>query len=103
MISKYNKGTQFLLSIIYILYILQLSKLFKKSLYESGNKPNKIWVDNGSKFYNAINQWNHGYKTMILTFIQTIMKEKLLLLRDLLEPKRIRSIYLRSKMCILIG
>ena len=25
--------------------------IFKKILHESNDKPNKIWVDNGSKFY----------------------------------------------------
>ena len=32
----------------------------------------------------AIDQWNHGYKVMIKKFIPDIMKENLLLLKDLL-------------------
>ena len=31
---------------------LQLLMFFKKNLKESNSKPNKIWVDKGSKFYN---------------------------------------------------
>ena len=32
--------------------------LFKKILDESGRKPNKIWVDTGSEFYNrSIKSW----------------------------------------------
>ena len=46
-------------------------------------------VNKGSNF--KLGPWNHGYKTMILRFIQPIMKESLLLLRDLLEPWRIKS------------
>ena len=38
--------------------------------------------------YNYIHQPNHGYKTMIQKCIQHIMKENLLLLKDLLEPEK---------------
>ena len=34
---------------------------FYKELYQ---KPNKIWVDKGSEFYN--NSFKNGYKVMIL-------------------------------------
>ena len=48
---------------------------FQSILKESNRKPNKIWVDNGSEFYN--NSLKRGYKTMILLCIQHIMKESL--------------------------
>ena len=45
-------------------------------------KPNKIWVDKGSEFY------NNFYKKMLkdndIVMYSTIMKENLLLLKDLL-------------------
>ena len=45
---------------------------FQKILDESNHKPNKIWVNKGSEFYNRS--------------IQHIMKENLFLLKDSLEP-----------------
>ena len=45
---------------------------FQKILDESNHKPNKIWVNKGSEFYNRS--------------IQRIMKENLFLLKDSLEP-----------------
>ena len=53
---------------------------FWKILYKSGRKSNKIWVDKGSEFY------NNSFK------IKEIMKENLLLLKDLLEHQRLKSI-----------
>ena len=32
--------------------VIIITNTFKKILEESGCKPNKIWVDEGSKFYN---------------------------------------------------
>ena len=32
--------------------VLELLRFFKAFDYKSGRKPNKIWVDIGSKFYN---------------------------------------------------
>ena len=38
--------------------VLQLLTLFKKNLKESNCKPNKIWVDKGSEFYNrSMKSW----------------------------------------------
>ena len=38
--------------------MLVLLMLFKKILKESDRKPNKIWVDNGSEFYNnSFKKW----------------------------------------------
>ena len=56
---------------------------FKKILNVSGRKPNKIWVNKGSEFYNiSFKKW---LKDIILKCIQQIMKGNLLLLKDLLE------------------
>ena len=65
LISKYNKGVHFLLSIIDIfskyVWIVPLKDkkgasivdAFRSILKQSNRKPNKIWVDKGSEFYNS--------------------------------------------------
>ena len=73
LISKFNKGFRFLLCVIDIFskyaWIVPLkdkkgvtiTNAFQKILDDSnrrqsqskGRKPNKIWVDKGSKFYNS--------------------------------------------------
>ena len=53
---------------------------FKKILNDSNRKPNKIWVDQGSEFY------NHTFKDFLKInniVIQHTMKENLMLLRFL--------------------
>ena len=55
---------------------------FKKII--SKRKPNKIWVDQGSEFYN--NTFKDFLKKNNMEMYQDTMKENLLLLRDLLEP-----------------
>ena len=64
LISKYNKGFRFLLCVIdlYSKYAwvvpvkdkkgVTITSAFKTILKQSGRKPNKIWVDKGSEFYN---------------------------------------------------
>ena len=64
LISKFNKRFRFLLCIIDILskyaWVVPLKDIkgvsivnaFQKILKESNKKPNKIWVDKGSEFYN---------------------------------------------------
>ena len=54
---------------------------FQNILNKSNRKPNKIWVDKGSEFYNrSMKSWlEKNYIEMY-----SIMKENLLLLRDLL-------------------
>ena len=70
LISKYNKGIRYLLCVIDLFsryaWLIPLKNKkgesivegFKKILDDSGNalhsnrKPNKIWVDHGSEFYN---------------------------------------------------
>ena len=65
LLSKYNKGIRFLLCVIDIFskyaWVVPLKdkkgisivKLFQIILKPSNRKPNKIWVDKGSEFYNA--------------------------------------------------
>ena len=95
LLSKYNKGIRFLLCVIDIFskyaWVVPLKdkkgisivKAFQIILKQSNRKPNKIWVDKGSEFYNAY--LKNGYEIMVLLCIQHIMKENLLLLKDLLK------------------
>ena len=65
LISKFNKGFRFLLCVIDIFtkYAwvvplkdkigLSIFTAFQKILEKSDNKPNKIWLDKGSEFYNS--------------------------------------------------
>ena len=64
LISKLNKGSRFLLCVIHIYskYTWVIPLKYKKGITitdafqeifdESNRKPNKIWADKGSKFYN---------------------------------------------------
>ena len=64
LISKSNKEFRFLLCVIdiYSKYAcviplkdkkgITITNAFQKILKESNRKPNKIWVDKGSEFYN---------------------------------------------------
>ena len=64
LISKLNKGFRFLFCVIDIFgkyaWVVPLKNkkgisfvnAFQKMLDKSGRKPNKIWVDKGSEFYN---------------------------------------------------
>ena len=72
LISKFNKGSRFLLCVIDIfsnmlgLFLWKIEKYcivgivdaFQKILKKSDTKPNKIWVDKGSEFYNnSFKKW----------------------------------------------
>ena len=91
-LSKYNKGIKYLLWTIdlfskYAWFGSYKNKKgtsivnpFKKILNDSNRKPNKIWVDQGSEFY------NHTFKDFLKInniVIQHTMKENLMLLRFL--------------------
>ena len=94
LLSKYNKGIRFLLCVIDIFskyaWVVPLKdkkgisivKAFQSILKQSNRKPNKIWVDKGSDCKMLI--LKNGCATMTLLCIQRIMKENLLLLKDLL-------------------
>ena len=93
--SRYNNGIRFLLCVISFfskyawVFPLKDKKgvsivtVFQSILKQSNRKPNEIWVDKGSEFYNT--SFKNGCKIMILLCIQKIMKENLLLLKELLE------------------
>ena len=61
--SKFNKGFRFLLCVIDIFNkyasviplkdkkVVNIVNVFQKILDDSKRKPNKIWADNGSKFF----------------------------------------------------
>ena len=70
MISKFNQGFKFLLCVIdiYSKYAwviplkdkkgITITNTFQKFLGESNRKPNKIWVDKDSEFYNrSMKSW----------------------------------------------
>ena len=70
LLSKFNKGFRFLLCVLDIFskyaWVVPLKykkgisivNAFQKILKESNKKPNKIWVDRGSKFYNnSFKKW----------------------------------------------
>ena len=66
LISKFNKGSRFLLHVIDIFskyaWVVPLKdkkgitivNAFQKKLDNSTRKANKIWVDKGSEFYNSL-------------------------------------------------
>ena len=57
---------------------------FPKILDESGRKLNKIWVDEGTKFYN---KWLKSWlEKNDIEMYASIMRENLQLPKDLLEP-----------------
>ena len=90
-LSKYNKRIKYLLCVVdlfskYVWVVpvkdkkeTSIFNAFKKIISEK-RKPNKIWIDQGSEFYNK------SFKNF-LKCIQHMMKENLLLLKDLLELK----------------
>ena len=103
LLSKYNKGIRFLLIVIDIFskyaWVVPLKdkkgisivKEFQIILKQSNRKPNKVWVNKGSEFYNDyFKKWLRDndvvmYSTQMLLCTQHIMKENLLLLKDSLE------------------
>ena len=98
LLSKCNKNIRFLLCVIDILFSkyawvvplkdkkgISIVKAFQIILKQSNRKPNKIWVDKGSEFYNAsLKKWlrdndivmysthNEGKSVVAERFIRTI-------------------------------
>ena len=97
LISKFNKGFRFLLCVVDIFskyaWVIPLKdkkgisivNAFKQILKESNRKPNKIWVDKGSEFYNnSFKKWlkdndiemysihNEGWSVVAERFIRTL-------------------------------
>ena len=70
LINKYKKGIKYFLCVIYLFskyaWVVPLKEkkgasivnAFQSILYSSKRKPNKIWVDQGSEFYN--NSFKNG-------------------------------------------
>ena len=95
LISKFNNGFRFLLWVIDIFskyaWVIPLKDkksvsvidAFQKILDKSRRKPNEIWVDKGSELYN--NSFKKWLKDDDIECIRYIMKENLLLLKDLSE------------------
>ena len=63
---------------------ITVTNAFRKILDELNRKSNKRWVDKDSEFYNR--SINFFWKIMIKKYIQHIIKENPLLLKDSLEP-----------------
>ena len=99
LISKFNKGSTFLLCVsdIFSKYAwaiplkdkkgVSIANAFQKILDKSAHKPNKIWVDKGSEFYNSsFKKWlkdndiemysihNEGKSIVAERFIKTLKK-----------------------------
>ena len=97
LISKFNKGFRFLLCVIDIFSkcawvvplkdkkVISITNAFQKILDKSERKPNKIWVDKGSEFYNnSFKKWlkdndiemysihNEGKSVVAERFIRTL-------------------------------
>ena len=97
LLSRYNKGIRFLLCVIDIIskyaWVVPLKAkkgvsivtAFQSVLKQSNRKPNKIWVDKGSEFYNAsFKKWlqdndivmystnNEGKSVVAERFIRTL-------------------------------
>ena len=100
LLSKYYKGIRFLLCVIDIFskcaWVVPLKdkkgisivKAFQSILKQSNRKPNKIWVDKGSEFYNAyFKKWlrdndtvmysthNEGKSVVAERFIRTFKRK----------------------------
>ena len=94
LLSKFNKGYRFLLCVIDIFskyaWVIPIKDKkgisivsgFQKITDDSKGKPNKIWVDKGSAFYNS--SFTKWLQDNDITMYSTNNEEKLLL-NDLLE------------------
>ena len=89
-ISKFNKGFRFLLCVTYIYSKyswaiplehnkgITIINAFQKFLDESNRRPNKIWVDKGSEFYNrSMKSWLEKNDTeMHSTYNSSVIAER---------------------------
>ena len=94
-ISKCNKGIIYLLCAIdlfskYAFVVslkdkrgIDIANAFQSTLDNSKRKPNKIWSDQGSKFYNT--HFKKWLKDNNIEMYSTYNEGKSLLLKDLLE------------------
>ena len=100
LISKFNKRIRFLLSIIDVFNkyakvvplkdkkVVTIVNGYQSTLNDLKRKPNKIWLDKGSEFYNkSVNPWlekndiemhstnNEGKSVIAKRFIRTLKTE----------------------------
>ena len=61
-----------------------ITNAFQKTLHESISETNKIWIDKDNELYNT--SMKSLLQNNYIKMYQHIMKENLLLLKDLLEP-----------------
>ena len=92
LLSKFNKGFRFLLCVIVIFskyaWVIPIKdkrgisivNAFQKVLDDSKRKPNKIWVDKGSEFYN--NSFKKWLQDNDIFMYSTNNEGNLLLLKD---------------------
>ena len=95
LLSKFNNGFRFLLCVIdifskyaWVIHLkdkkgISIVNVFQIILKVSKRKPNKIWVDKRSEFYN--NSFKKWLQNNDIEIIQQIMRENLLLLEDSLR------------------
>ena len=100
---KFKKGFRFLLCVIdafskyaWVIALkdkkgISIANAFQKIINDSKRKPNKIWVDKGSEFYNnSFKKWlqdndivmystnNKGKSVVAERFIRTLKKKKII-------------------------
>ena len=100
-LQKYNKGYRYILNVIdlYSRYVWSVPIKTKtgksivdafSNIIKNGRKPTKLWVDNGSEFYNGVfKKWLSNNN---IEYIVHLMKVKLLLLKDLIVHLKIKCI-----------
>ena len=116
LISKFSKGFRFLLCVINIFgkyaWVVSLKdgkgisvvNAFQKILKEFDRRPNKIWVDKGSEFYNNyFKKWlknNDIEMYSIHNEVKSVIAERFI---RTLKNKIYKYMTAISKMCILIN
>ena len=116
LISNFNSGIRFLLCVIdiyskYALVIplkdkkgITITNAFQRTLNESKHKPNKIWVEKGSKFYNrSMKSWLEKIdREMYSTHNEgkSVIAERLI---RILKNTIYKCITQYQKLCILIN
>ena len=83
---------------------VSIADAFQKILDKSGRKPNKIWVDKGSKFYNSfLKKW---LKDNNIEMSSILNEEKSVLAERFIRTLRLKSINIwhqYQKRCISIN
>ena len=102
LISKFNKGIKYLLCVIDLFNIQawvaplknkkgeSIVEGFESILKISGRKPNKIWVDHGSEFYN--NKFKIFFKENDIEMYSTFSEGKLVVAERFIETLKNRKL-----------